>query len=383
MTLTSLVGSFRSPNWRAPTGQTLDARRLLAARDAVVAEGALVGDAGDAGRRARTGRHEVARTVRAGDDAVAAADAARLVDEDDAVGGAVGRADRTDRECTASSRTACTGAGTNWLALTAAAIGPARPAKPLLPASGDSTITVPPAVDVRRSTQVRVCPTSSGTSFSVLHATTHLPQPMHCAVSTTKPQRWAVGVVAGDDRIDRRRRLQPRLVEPVEDGPGAKEAGGGQRAHLEQLRGARSPADRADGGRLVGKLRAAASRAMRVRIPRGSMGSSVMGLPPASGRWHARHIASACRLVVGRELLEPVGRVADGALGQAGQRVRDRRVALSRSRSGARGRRCSRRRHSGDRSGPGRTTAGLPGVLCVARDAWSLGRCRQHRHHAR
>ena len=64
------------------------ARRRQALRDAVVAERALVG-------RVRA-RVDVAAAVRAGLHAVAAAEAARLVHEDDAVRAPEGRADRAD-----------------------------------------------------------------------------------------------------------------------------------------------------------------------------------------------------------------------------------------------------------------------------------------------
>ena len=44
-----------------------------------------------------------------------------------------------------------------------------------------------------RSTQVRLYAASSGTLFSSLHAATHMPQPMHEAVSTMNDQRLVAG----------------------------------------------------------------------------------------------------------------------------------------------------------------------------------------------
>ncbi len=57
--------------------------------------------------------------------------------------------------------------------------------KPLMPPSGESTWSSPSVVTTWRSIQVRVYWGSSGTWFSSLQATTHRPQPMHAAVSTT------------------------------------------------------------------------------------------------------------------------------------------------------------------------------------------------------
>src|SRR5512140_3965322 len=65
--------------------------------------------------------------------------------------------------------------------------------KPLMPASGASTNRVPSVMVVWRSTQVRVNSEDSGTLFSSLQATTHSPQPMHLAVSTTKVQAFDFG----------------------------------------------------------------------------------------------------------------------------------------------------------------------------------------------
>jgi hypothetical protein len=79
-------------------GADLDAGRELALVDAVVAPGALVRDAG---RRlapgAGLGRDQVAGTVRAGHDAVAAADAPAGVHQDHAVLGVIRRPDRAHR----------------------------------------------------------------------------------------------------------------------------------------------------------------------------------------------------------------------------------------------------------------------------------------------
>ncbi len=79
--------------------------------------------------------------------------------------------------------------GWKWEASTALPAAPGAVdsgGNPLMPASGESTYSVPSVVTVWRSTHVRVYCASSGTSFSSLHATTHSPQPMHAAVSTTK-----------------------------------------------------------------------------------------------------------------------------------------------------------------------------------------------------